>query len=436
MKIIKLILVIAALLVGLFLRLHNYSIYPQRGATSDEYFYAFLGVSLLTKYEPISWSAIPIYKERSHLTINKLYFPIVKPNLDHPPLFGLLVGAWTMLFGQTDFAQIKLSTIRLVPIFLSTISSLLIFMIGKHLYGFKTGFWALLIYSTVAIFVVNSRVVVAESLIIVLLLAVLYVLLLSSKGIFYKKAVIMGVLCGLTFLSKVLGIVSFLTIFYFLVIKRATRKVFFSFGTTFLLFFLGFILYGFYFGGSELFLKVQAYQAEREIGPQTVWTILTNPIIVNKSFNDGWYFLGLLSLFFSLFNYRKYKYIVVPSIVYFLLLVVSLTQTDRHGWYVLPLFPFMAIATAEILRTVTEKQNWFIFVFLILLGASQIHFLYEIPFGLTPIVFRILILILIFPVGLAIFFKKENMYRLVGNTWFYLFILGNIFITLQYKHPA
>lgn len=436
MKNIKFVLVIAVLLVGLFLRLHNYSTYPQRGATSDEYYYAFLGTSLLTKNEPISWSAIPVYKEKTHLTIENLYFPIVSPNFDHPPLFGLLIGVWASFFNETDFTQIRLSTIRLVPIFLSTIASFFIFLIGRHLYGFKTGFWALLIYSTATIFVVNTRVVVAESLVTTLFLTALYLFLKFSKNFSYKTGILLSIICGLSFLSKVLGVFSFLTIFFLMLIKNVERKVILAFGLAFLLFVIGFFLYGFYFGGSELFFQIQSYQAAREIGPQTLWVILTEPIIVNKVFMNGWYFLGIIAIFYVLLNYKKHEYIIVPSLVYFLLLLASLNQTDRHGWYMLPLYPFMAISIAELLKTTLEKKNWFIIIFLILIGVSHIELLYEVPFGLTPFVYRALLLLLIVPVGLTLFFKKERAYRLLGNMWFYIFILGNIATTLYYKHPA
>ena len=89
---LQILLMICVLFAGLLLRLNNYSVYPQRGATSDEYSYSFLGVSLLTKHVPISWSAVSAYKNRSDLTIKNLYFPIVSPYFDHPPLNGLLVG--------------------------------------------------------------------------------------------------------------------------------------------------------------------------------------------------------------------------------------------------------------------------------------------------------------------------------------------------------
>ena len=171
---IKITLVIFILLLGLILRLHNYSVYPQRGASSDEYTYSFLGISLLTKHIPISWSAFTAYKNLQHLTIDKLYFPIVYPYFDHPPFAGIIVGGWSILFGQDSFPEVNLKTVRLVPIFLSTVSQILVFLLAWKIFNFKTGVWALLIYSTTTIFAISSRVVFAENVLTPLMLLAIY----------------------------------------------------------------------------------------------------------------------------------------------------------------------------------------------------------------------------------------------------------------------
>src|SRR3989338_10877768 len=108
----KVFIVFSILLLGFFIRVHNYSIYPQRGATSDEYTYSFLGVSLLKEGIPISWSNFSVYKNKYDMTIRDLYFPIVYPYFDHPPLNGLLVGGLSILLGQDTFVDIDLATIR------------------------------------------------------------------------------------------------------------------------------------------------------------------------------------------------------------------------------------------------------------------------------------------------------------------------------------
>src|SRR3989304_7973425 len=161
----QILFVVLILLGSLVLRLHNYTVYPQRGATSDEYSYSFQGVSLLTQGIPISWSAFTAYRNRFDLTIDTIYFPMVSPYFDHTPLNGIVTGGWAILFGENSFEKITLGTIRLVPIILSMISSVLVFLLAQRLYGYDTGIWALVIYASVTTFVMNGRVVLAENLI-------------------------------------------------------------------------------------------------------------------------------------------------------------------------------------------------------------------------------------------------------------------------------
>lgn len=432
----RLIVVSIILILGLTLRLHNYALYPQRGATSDEYTYAFLGISLLTKGVPISWSAFPAYKNLKHLTIKQLYFPIVYPYFDHPPLNGLLVGAWSLLFGQERFEEVDLATIRLVPIFLSMASSILIFLIGFYLYNYKTAIWAILIYSTTTIFVMNGRVVFAENLLTVLMLLTLYLFLVFRKNMTLIKTVILSIICGLSFWTKEVGIIVFLTTLYFFIAKRLKTKYVIALISTTLFIVLLYAFYGVYYD-KDLFLQIISLQSNRAIGPKTLLYLFSTPIIVNKIYFDGWYFFGLISFFLSFWAYKNNKYIIVPSTMYFLMLIFSLTQQGEMGWYMIPMFPFMSLLSAKLLvDSFQNKQNWFVFIMLLFVGLHQVTLIYEANFGLTPGQFRIIMIIMFAPFILLYLLRKEKIFSLLSNVWFYLLILGNILLTYNYIHPA
>lgn len=431
----KIFLVVLILFIGFILRSHNYSQYPQRGASADEYTYSFLGISLIKQRVPVSWSYFSAYKHKYNLTIRKLYFPIVWPYFDHPPLNGFLIGGWSILNGQDSFQKVDLATIRLVPIFLSMISSILVFLLGLKLYNYKTAVWALLIYSTTTIFVMNGRVVFAENLLTPLFLLSLYLFSLFKKNISLKKAIVFGLISGLSFWTKELGISVFLSLLFLFIWEKVGFKKIFAFTFT-SIFFVGlYILYGAYFD-FEVFKGIIFIQSQREIGPQTLQLLMSTPVIVNKVYFDGWYFFGFLAMFFAFYDYKKYKNLIVGAFTYFMLLIFSLTKEGEMGWYMIPLFPFMAIFSANILNESLEKKNWFIFIFLLFVGLSQIAFIYENNFGLTSIQFRILLIIVFGPSLILFLFKKENLFRILGNIWFYLFILGNIFLTYNYIHPA
>lgn len=435
MKFLKSLLIIAVLILSLYIRFHNYTVYPQRGATSDEYTYSFLGVSLLTKHEPISWSSFPAYKNVQNLTIKKIYFPIVHPYFDHPPLNGLLVGGWALLFGENTFQKISLETIRLVPIFLGLISSILVFLIGKKLYGFKTGLWALLIFSTVTTFVMNMRVVVAENLLTPILLSSLYLFLRFEKNIKTKHTILLGILCGLGLLTKMLGVVVFLTILYLFLLKKLPRKQLYILTGIFLVFVLLLFGYGTYYN-FDLFLQVQFMQGSRDIGPQTLWLIMLSPTIVNYVFYDAWYFFGMFALLCNFSSIKKNMITIAPAFIYLLLLIFTLTQHGHSGWYLIPLFPFMSLAIANMLVESLKSKNFIYFVFLIFIAVIQIPNAYERAFGLTGEQYRILLLLIFVPFFISYHSKNDRWWKILGNFWFYILIYYTLNSTLNYIHPA
>ncbi len=428
------ILVITILLLGLLLRLHNYALYPQRGATSDEYAFAFLGVSLLTKGEPISWSAIPLYINRTNLTIDKLYYSIVRPYLDHPPLYGLLVGAWALIMGQSTFEEVTLSIIRLVPITLSLVSLCFVFILGKSLYGYWVGLLSLLIYSVVTIYVVNARIVVAESLLTPIFLITLYIFI-HKKVKSINTLLMLGVGSGLAVLTKILGLTSPLTLFVLSCVDKIKLRHIFIMMVPVVFSVALFMAYGMYFG-SDFFFHVQAFQGSRALGAETLWILMTQPIIVNKIIYDGWYFWGFLSVILLSLQWKSHKYIVIPVAIYLFSLVASVTRTDIHGWYMLPLFPFMAIASGYTLKQAVTKRSMILLPFVLIVGASLIQYVYEVPFGLTPMRFRLLLAFIIAPIFLSLIFGKKKMFSWIAYSEIALLFVGTMIMTWMYVHPA
>ncbi|KKR91524.1 MAG: hypothetical protein UU42_C0010G0019 [Candidatus Woesebacteria bacterium GW2011_GWA1_41_13b] len=422
------------LLFGIFLKIHNYDIYPQRGATSDEYTYSFLGVSLLTKGIPISWSHFSGYKNREDLSIKGIYFPIVWPYFDHPPLNGLVVGWWSLLWGGNTFETIQLSVIRIVPIVLSTVSSLLIYLIARRRYGFQVGLWALLIYTTSTVMAIQGRVVLAENLLTPLLLSAIY-LYDQKKRQTPMVAIALGIVSGLSLWTKEVGISVFLMLLALMIMDRTRIWHMATFIFVVMLFILGYVTYGMYYN-SGIFWNIVTTQATREVGPKTLIYLLTTPIIINKIYYDGWYFLGFLSLFAGLLQAERLKVILVAAFTYFLLLLVLLTVGGEIGWYLIPLFPFMAIATSLLLVDSLKTDNWYVFALLLFVGFYLIEQIYQKNFGLTVGQFRLLTGVLFAPFIWATLLKKKNAFQDLGSLYFYSFIAGSAYLTYMYVHPA
>lgn len=431
---IKTFLIILVLAGSLWIRFHNYTVYPHRGATSDEFSYSFLGVSLLTKHVPISWSYFSNYENRKDVTIRGIFFPIVQPYFDHPPLYGLLSGGWALLFGQNTFEKIEIGTIRIIPILLSLISSVFIYKIAKKLYGFKVSLWSLLIYNSVTMFIMNTRVAVSENLLTMFFLLCVFICLKGTKKLSIKSVVLLGVIAGLSLLTKMVGLSVFLFLLSLFLYQNVGLKKILVLSSVFLVFALLLLGYGAFYD-FDLFLAIQSGQSiTKEIGPDTILSLFIDARILHNSYYDGWYIVGLISLFFLFAEVKKHLLLVLPSFVYLLILLLTISQHGYSGWYLIPLFPFMAIATSYILNKSLEERSWLYILFVIVIGTWFTKMFYAPAFGLDQTAYRVLLLLLVMPFFISFLFGKGRIYSLLGNLWFYIFIIGNILLTNNYIH--
>ncbi len=432
----KLIIIVISLLILAFaLRFHNYAVYPQRGATSDEYAFAFQGISLLSKGVPIAWSAIPLYKDIKHLTIDGLYFPIVRPYMDHPPLFGLLVGAWALVRGEHTFEAVSLGTIRLVPIILAIISSYLLYIWGKRVYGAGVAMWSLAIYATGTLFAINSRIAVAESLLTVFFLLGLYIVSVLPKKPPVWQLLLLGGVCALALLTKVLGVVVFFSVVVLCFLRGVGMRRLLWITLPYVLGLGVFYLYGRAYD-EGLFWAIQTYQGGRSVGPNALWMLLTNPIIVNKVYYDGWYFWGLFALGLASIDVKKNIMMTVPAFLYTLLLLASVNQMDVHGWYVIPLFPFLALAGGKLLSEVQQNVSFALGMLVVFVWLPLYRELYEIPFGIAPPVYRGFLLMLLVPVLGSVLMGSDIWYRRLARLLCLLAVFGTMIVTIRYIHPA
>jgi len=429
------LLVFAVIVLGTVLRLHTYDVYPQRGATSDEYTYSFLGQSLLTGGVPISWSYFGGYKNHRDLTINKLYFPIVWPYFDHPPLSGILVAAWAIVNGETTFEQISLSTIRLVPILFTFISSVLLFFLLYRQYGFAIALPALIIYSTSTIMVVSSRVVMAENLLTPLLLGALVYYERVRKKISLRSAIILGIISSLAVWTKELGIVVAMSVVALFIYDK--QKLFHSIVVVAIVAaaILGYVVYGFAYD-KEVFLTIVATQASRMVGPETLLMLASRPVLINKVFYDGWYPFGLVGVFACFVDWKKHFRMLLPFFIYFVLLVGSLTREGDMGWYMIVAYPFLAAASAIVLGDWWKKPNAMILVAVLIIGLSFFYYLIELPFGSTLARFRLFLGVSFIPYISASMLHRERavvgIQRVTMGTLLFLTALQTYF----YIHPA
>ena len=431
------IVFLAVVLLGLYLRINTYTEYPPRVSSSDEYTYTFLGMSLLQKGVPTTWSNFPAYQKYARITpitINGIYFPLVTPYFDHPPLNGILVGGWALLRGEDTFQKVTTGTIRQVPIFLSIFSMVFMYLIGLKLYGRKSALWGLLIYAVAPSFVMQSKFVFAENLLTPIFLGSILLFLNIRKNIGLYHVIALGILSGLAFWTKELGIFVFVTLFSLCLYEKVKPKYILILSIVSILIFSLYLLYGYYYNW-ELFSAIVFAQGNRQIGPATLNMLFFNPIIVNKQYFDGWYLLGFVSFFASFSDIKKHIYILLPASIYFMLMLFSLTDNGEMGWYMIPLFPIFSLLTGNLLTESIKKNGAYIIPTTIFVGLFIVRYYYQAKFGLPNPIFRLLLIAMFGPPILALVLQRQTILRVISNLWFYVLILGTIYITFYYIHP-
>jgi len=70
------------------------------------------------------------------------------------------------------------------------------------------------------------------------------------------------------------------------------------------------------------------------------------------------------------------------------------------------------------------------------IGLFVIRYLFQEQFGLVPIQFRFMPLVLFAPFLTAVALHKGKWTRAIGTLWFYAFVAASGYVTLTYLHPA
>lgn len=433
----KVLVILLIFLLGFLLRLHNFAQYPQRGATHDEFTFAFLGISFLQTGIPTSWSNIPIYQNKYYLEANDTRYSIVIPYFDHPPFFGFLTGGLALLNGETDFSAVELSTIRLVPVLLGSLSIILIFLLCRSLYDFKAAVISSLVFATVPTYVISSRMALAENLLIP---EILLALILFEKFVEQKKkslVYLLGFLSGLAFLTKFVGLFVYLSLFFLFLSEPKLRKNILPLSVVAFLVGSFYFLYGLALD-KNLFLKILSFQGAREVGPYSFFNLFLTPAIVNKIFVDGWVYFGWFALIILISRGKENLKVVIPALCYLLIFVLTVNQKDLHGWYNYPFYPFLAIASGKLISQMIDKPSFLNVIFLLTAGFSTLNLTYFNLFGLSPTLFRILVLLFFLPFFFEAF-RIRKLDRFAQKLFvFYLAVLIflNIVSVITYIHPA
>jgi len=436
---LKILLVILCIALGIGLRSWKYAYYPYTGH-AEEYLFVWSGLSLIETGFPISWNDIPVYKESNvyyrGIAPNhgseegSLGVRLIKPWLDEPPLFSLMVGGMAKLYNLPNFTVISPFVIRLPSLFFSLISLLFVYLIAKSYFGFNIAVLSLLVYGTVPTFVFGSRLAVPENLITSLFLVCFWLInsYLQSQKKWQRNLAIF--LSGITGLAKPTGYLLVFLVAYFLFQKKKWKEGTASFLIGSLLFWVPFLGYGKYFDW-KLFIDVFNFQSSRPAGWSSLAYILTNPGFSIEFFLDGFVILGIISVFVLIFKKDKNTAeinIAFGVIFTILMTIISGGKHDQLTWYRYPIYPFLSITTALMIRDIYVNCNFFYSALFIPLLLGNID-LMENPFWkfnylIQSKPYRFVFFLLLLPSIISLIFKNKAAYKLSKMVFLFCFIFS------------
>ncbi|MDR4507995.1 MAG: PA14 domain-containing protein [Candidatus Brocadiaceae bacterium] len=360
------------IILGAILRLDNYSVIPPHGDTMDVYQEAWNGFNILHGNGPKSWEGayfVKAYKQE-YLQYIRWFgdgFPIVKHYIAHPPLFSIFAAIPPIICGADEFLDCRMTTINLTPIFFSTLTIFIIYIVSYKIYqSYMLSIMASLIYATVPLFVAGGRIAKGDCLLsFVLLLGVLFVLkyVETQKKTYFLLA---GFLAGVSFWSKEIGICAVVIIPLLLGKKGFIKEAFIAAGIGVFIA-SNYMLYNFLID-KEVFFKVMELRGKfQDTVFNMVVTYLKDPRITlnHAAFGNGYLLWFWIVLVYSIGK----RDLVVPITAFiFLMSICALSSGNLpFGWFLIPLYPFMAIAGAVFLKDFISKPNTAMAIFILLL---------------------------------------------------------------------
>lgn len=422
-------LFLAILGLGLILRYEDFKTIPRHGATFDEFAWTWLGINLIQKQIPISWSSQPQYKDKFHLRYQGAAFWIVKPYLEHPPLFGLFAGSFSLLNGAKDMYSVTLPNIRPLALALGILSIIMIFALSYEIYGREVALLSSILFATVPTIAIGSRIVQNENFLIPFWLFSIYLILKYLKSGKKRFRNVAALVAGLLSLAKVPWLAVGLSLSMILSFKNKWRDAFIV-GIITMFIFSIFIFYGLYFD-KELFLNLWKLQVARyDIGFSGFFSVFKDPLLVDRFYLDGWIFFGWFSIIFLLKDIKKNFPVVIPFIAYLIVYIFGIPNEPSHGWYRYPFYPFLFISTAVVLKEELKKISFVSLFFVLIVGLALLQNTWTNFFGFSYFAYRLFILLAVLPF-IYMIWKKKNSSKIL-LIWMTFFIILNIASVLSY----
>lgn len=411
----------------------------------EEHLYGWSGLYLIETGTPVSWSTLD-YPEDKVVYSGKItgangqakaYVDLVKPWLDEPPLFSLIVGTSAHIFGADRHQLIPSAFLRFPILIIDLFTSIILFLLARKLFGYWIAAGAVLFWGTIPLMVFSSRLAVPENAIACLYLLCLYLYLIYIDRKKNLPYLLLLILPGVAGLMKPTGffIAPLLTLFFFQ--KKQFKK-----GSLVLLatlpFVAAFLIYGLSYDPKS-FLHILSIQGFRPSGWGGLGFLLSSPAFDIFPFYDSWYIFSLIAALFFILRQDKDNSLtfICWALLYWILVVVfSGGEQDLLPWYRYPLFPILSIFTSLGIRYLISNPN-FITATLVtgFFIGNRTYLVNAFHSGVKPTVFRTEFLLLVLPSVLYTIWQKEYLKKLTIILMISTIVLGigmNISVVKNY----
>ena len=406
------VLIAMITLVGMVARFWKVEFIPFQN-DADELAFVYAGQSLLETGVPVSWSSFAYDQEYYHSiqTVGDASYntqgevTFISPWFDHPYLLSLLQGGWTKLFGYS-FPSAPPSLLMRVPmLFFALITLLLFWKVASHLFSPRT---ARIIYTAFALspaFILGQRMVIGENLIVPLLLGALLILVKKETRYFW----LLPICIAAALLTKMTGILVLLLVGLSFVLQKQWKELFIWAGGGVVLFLLLYIPFVAALGWNE-FIAITAKQSFRLLGWSNPAFIMANPGFHHYIFYDLSYYLFLILGGFGAMKAVTSKnpqglFLSLSVLGALLLLWSTSAEQDALGWYKLPLFTLLALASGFSVEKIKTKVVVLVAGIMFVNNLGLVRFV-ESPLPSTEVLRATVATLILIPIAAFVWFSK------------------------------
>ena len=359
----------ATILVFAFaFRLFDSDVMPQYLENGDELFALWNGWSILHDGTPRGWTLWPgSYGGQpiitTMLSMHGVEWHVIEPYFEHPPLLHLLVGGAAMLGGAEHWSHARLADGRLVPIFLSTLTTWLVILIARRtdrnlLHPSPAPWFAGLIYAVLPTIALQGRVIKEEAILTPLVAGcVLAFLRWRDDGHRTRDAVLAASLAGACMLAKVTGfavVAALIGLFvYERQIREGVRAGLIGVGVASLFPLFGAVV------NWQVFLETQRLQGGRPTHYNLFLRFFDDGMINMSLIGRGWLLFLWLATMASVFSRPRKDQMALYLVPIFYLVAIGLGSGNwTYGWYISPVVPYLCLGVGRYLADLWREGDF------------------------------------------------------------------------------